>query len=245
MSEALPLAIDRIRPSVVQIRLDYDNDDAQIVGTGFIVHSEGYALTARHVTQGATRESLHHGGRLTAGLALPNLGGRIRIAGSFEIVGCEIVEEDPRHDLALVRLVPTPFQAGKASGVSTTTDGGMAINALFGLAQLRLERPRDGVGVAVSGYPLATSTLITTSGAMASSWGVDLAEVQPPGAPEGFTISDMKDSYIADVAVNPGNSGGPVYLSTSGEVVGVCVALESLTARTMRVCRSDTTPAYR
>lgn len=120
--------------------------------------------------------------------------------------------------------MPNPFETGKPSGISRTNDGGVAINGLYGLAMLRTDRPREGVGIAVSGYPLSTPTLITTSGAIASSWSVDSVEVQPPGAPEGFTIPDLKDSYIADVAVNPGNSGGPVCLAASGEVIGVCVA---------------------
>ena len=51
-----------------------------------------------------------------------------------------------------------------------------------------------------------------------------MAEVQPPSAPEGFTIPDVKDSYLIDVAVNPGNSGGPVYSIYECAVIGVCVA---------------------
>jgi S1-C subfamily serine protease len=102
----------------------------------------------------------------------------------------------------------------------------MGINALFGLAPLTLDRPRDGEDVAVSGYPLASPTLITTSGIIASAWATETMNVVPEGAPEGFTMPDIADSYIADVAVNPGNSGGPVYLRDVGHVIGVCVAFE-------------------
>ncbi len=148
----------------------------------------------------------------------------ISMRSSFELIGCEVVEEDARHDLALLQLRPNPFTTGKASGIARTVEGGMTINGMYGLAPLTIERPRDGAAVAVSGYPLSVPTLITTSGVIASAWGTDQADVVPPGAPEGFTVPDVADSYIADVAVNPGNSGGPAYLAATGGVIGMCVA---------------------
>jgi S1-C subfamily serine protease len=68
--------------------------------------------------------------------------------------------------------------------------------------------------------------LISTSGNLASSWAFDNVPTQVPGAPPGFSVRDVGDFYIADVRVNPGNSGGPVYLVELGEVIGVCVAFD-------------------
>jgi S1-C subfamily serine protease len=45
----LPNAIEIIRPSVVQICLG-PGKKRKPIGTGFIIHKSGYALTARHVT---------------------------------------------------------------------------------------------------------------------------------------------------------------------------------------------------
>lgn len=70
--------------------------------------------------------------------------------------------------------------------------------------------------------------LITTSGAIASAWALDIQEVTPPGAPAGFKFPDIKDSYLADVSINPGNSGGPVYRVDDGSVIGVCVAFQKV-----------------
>lgn len=47
----------------------------------------------------------------------------------------------------------------------------------------------------------------------------------------GMTRPDVADSYVADMEVNPGNSGGPTYAPASGAVVGVCVASQPAPAR--------------
>jgi len=233
MGETLPFTIDAVRPSIIQIRGEVARGAGQVVGTGFLVHAAGYALTAKHVSQAAVEvASSATGGRITVGLAIPNVDMHgIRTRGNFEIVECEVVEDDPRHDLALVKLKPNPFASGKQSGISRTPSGDIAMNALYGLAPLTLERPRDGAAIAVSGYPLAKPVLVTTTGIIASAWESSVADVSPPGAPSGFTMPDFADSYLADVAVNPGNSGGPVYLTASGAVVGVCVSFNVAEAK--------------
>jgi S1-C subfamily serine protease len=222
----LPDSIDVVRPSVIQIRMGIPGTHGdRVIGTGFLVHKDGYALTARHVAEFALSiQKENPEARLWAGLAIPNLeSAHLTIRASFALLDLAVVEEDRRHDLALLRLSPNPFATGKPSGVARTAQG-LAVNALFGLAQTDEARPRDGASVAVSGYPLNEPTLVTTSGCIASAWGTDVQEVQPPGAPAGFTIPDVKDSYLADVAVNPGNSGGPVYMTATAKVIGVCVA---------------------
>lgn len=227
MGETLPFAVDAVRPSVVQIRLAPPGEGGVVLGTGFILHAGGYALTAKHVTEAASREIkvVPTGARLLVGLATPNIDTpQLKMRANFELLGCEVVEEDARHDLALLKLTPNPFETGKPSGAARVPGGGLVVNGLFGLAPLTIERPRDGASIAVSGYPMLEPTLVTTSGIIASAWGTDLREVVPPGAASGFTIPDMADSYLADVAVNPGNSGGPMYLASTGAVLGVCVA---------------------
>jgi len=49
---------------------------------------------------------------------------------------------------------------------------------------------------------------------MASSW-TDISftgETQP---------SDLVNVYLADLRVNPGNSGGPAYLTETGAIIGI------------------------
>jgi S1-C subfamily serine protease len=219
----LPDAIDRLRPSIVQISVE-NGHERQVAGTGFLVHPDGFAFTARHVIEFARTLLEQAGGRLMAGLAIPELSGPVTIRASFELVTAAIVEEDERHDLALFQLDPNPFTSGKPSGVARDSQGGYTVNGLYGLAPLSLAPVRDGDAVAVSGYPSIAPALVTTHGVVASATATDVVEVQPPGAPDGFTIPDVKDSYLIDVAVNPGNSGGPVYSVYDGAAIGVCVA---------------------
>jgi S1-C subfamily serine protease len=225
----LTTAIDHIRPSVVQIRVDPaasgPGNRGVVVGTGFWAHPEGLVLTARHVSRDAQAAiAATPGARLRLGLAIPNLTGPpITIRSSFEIMDVEILEEDPRHDVALLRAPNNPFTSGRTSGVHQVGTS-WGVNALFGLASLSDQAVRDGEGIAVSGYPLAEPALVTTSGAIASAFGSDIQEIQAAGGPAGFLVPDSADSYLADVAVNPGNSGGPVYRIADGSVLGVCVA---------------------
>ncbi|NIV76384.1 MAG: hypothetical protein GWN37_16565 [Gammaproteobacteria bacterium] len=77
-----------------------------------------------------------------------------------------------------------------------------------------------------SGYPLNRPVLISNSGIVASSWDFDVAETPIPNAPPGFSMPDVGDVYLADIEVNPRNSGGPVYLVDDASTIGVCVATQ-------------------
>ena len=75
--------------------------------------------------------------------------------------------------------------------------------------------------IGISGYPFGEPVLVTNSGSMATSWSTAITEVSLPGAP--FRIPHIADVYLADVEANPGNSGGPVYLTENATVKGMCV----------------------
>ena len=65
--------------------------------------------------------------------------------------------------------------------------------------------------------------LVTNQGIIASSWA--LAE-DTGRDPEGgsLAIPETRDTYLADVQSNPGNSGGPAYATEDGAIIGVLVA---------------------
>ena len=56
-----------------------------------------------------------------------------------------------------------------------------------------------------------------------------MADLPVPGAPAWFRLPNMADSFIADMHVNGGNSGGPVYSVVGGAVIGVCVSFDTAT----------------
>ena len=225
----LAQAVDHVRPSIVQITFFATDlkDDAhsqfgspfvsQPLGTGFFVSSDGCVITARHVIHEGYRYVEHFRAdakRLHVGLAQPNTE---NMRGNFVLVDFEVLDEDDCHDLALLRLKRNPFkgEVGRMFG---------NVPLLFDTIVLNPERPKDGTAIGISGYPLGQPVLVTNGGWIATSWAFDITEVAMPEAPEWFRRPDIADSYLADVEVNPGNSGGPVYLVENGTVVGLCVA---------------------
>src|SRR6266851_1108351 len=197
----LPEAIEFVRPAVVQISARIDpiqNPNAPIqipgrpeivpLGTGFMVNTEGYVITARHVVEALQSLQVPGSKRLFIGIALPNLekfkagDASISIRGSFAYAECDVVEEDALHDIALLKMKQNPFTGGMGTFMKTPEG---SIDYPHKVATLLPDRPHDGERIAVSGYPLSNTVLITTSGNLASAWGYETKEVHRPGAPAG------------------------------------------------------------
>lgn len=221
----LPAAIKHVQPSIVQIKLlayglprgvrvpqSINLDRA--LGTGFVISLEGYVVTANHVMEEGSRalESVQaEMKKLLIGFAYRNTQ---EMRGNFTLMDFDLVAVDRVHDIALLKLRSTeiPPLIGNAPPLRLES------------VVLNLDRPEDGVAIGISGYPLNQSVLVTNGGFMATSWAFDRRQLQSPGTPGFYRKLDIADSYWADINVNPGNSGGPVYLASDGSVIGVCVA---------------------
>lgn len=202
--------IERVRSAVVQIVWTElaPPTASWPLGTGFFVSDSAHVITANHVAvRGEELLRARHAKdpRVGVGLAYENAADA---RGRFHVRPFEIVARDKAHDLALLKVNPNPF-------ASLTNLEPIRLPAV---ASLSPKRPRDGVAIALSGYPLRKPVLVTTAGIIASSWAV---EVQP-----GEDRPEIHDVYLADAVSNGGNSGGPVYRQNDGVVVGVLVASE-------------------
>jgi hypothetical protein len=161
----------------------------------------------------------------------------------FSYVDLDLLSVVPEHDLAVGRLAENVVAGEWDPGLVPVVDG-VRVPPLAGIATLDTARPREGDAVAVSGYPFAMNSLVTNSGCIASAFLPTFANdpipdppPQPPddvGSPgetrqvEIFTPGPPAgERYLADLEVNGGNSGGPVYRVDTGAVIGVCVATRS------------------
>jgi S1-C subfamily serine protease len=196
-------AIDAVRPSVVQIRaappgsaLDYNT-----LGTGFVVAGSRHIITAKHVV-----DAVPNGMQLNVGFAMPNvLRGPVKVMAGFGAMPATLVDVDAEHDLALLDVPAADGIALSSAGTQSHKPGPVGLDA---------REMREGVSLAVSGYPLAAPSLVTNAGALAS--GVTFV---PDGARSGY-----HRRLLGDFTSNPGNSGGPVYRTSDAAVIGVLVA---------------------
>jgi S1-C subfamily serine protease len=113
-------------------------------------------------------------------------------------------DEDFAHDVALLSIDPTQMK--------------IVANHVFSVTAVKfdLQRPRDGDGVFTCGFPMNAVALTTTSGAVATTWAVEtLYNARHHGLP------DATEVYHLDLAVNGGNSGGPVFALNNGHLIGM------------------------
>lgn len=146
----------------------------QGAGTGFIISEEGYVVTNWHVVEGGDAFMV--------------------ILSDGTQVEAELIGEDPRDDLAVVKIAPDAVPAVVAFGDSTQLAPGEEVLAI--------------------GTPLGLFSNTVTAGIVSGVGRNDLA-------PEVPSVCQNYTNLIQhDAAINHGNSGGPLF-NLAGEVVGV------------------------
>jgi S1-C subfamily serine protease len=201
----LSKAIDAIKPSIFQIQLQTFHNKMPVtipLGTAFAVSDDGVLVTAFHVVKAAEDAIAKQSGHLIAAFAGPDVDTpQIKIHAAFTGTSVAVIGRDEAHDLALLKL-PTD----KLSDI-TIKVGPDGAEAKPSACHMDAVTPANGEPIAISGYPLAEPSLVTTSGHIASNW----------------TLNNHQEHYLGDITANPGNSGGPVYRLSDSKVIGVCV----------------------
>lgn len=186
--------VAQIKKSVVGIVLlqPTRNAPAQLIGTGFAVADGHYIMTNYHVV----RQHDPKAGQL--------LFADVLSGGTYIRRNVQIVAVAPDYDLALLRL-----------------DGG-ALPAV----KLRMsdDLVAEGNEIAMTGFPIGFALGLTP----ATSRGIVSAlTLNRSAEPNSATLDANRVrakrylTYQLDIIAYPGNSGGPVYASDTGEVCAI------------------------
>ena len=123
-------------------------------------------------------------------------------------VPAEVINTDKNNDLALLKL--SNFEMVSAESQSLIQKLGVTVVPLASEGLLRSEDIRLGEKVLVAGYPFGdvfSNTIKVTSGIASATRGA----------------GDDSGQFQLDAAIQPGNSGGPIY-DSSGNIVGVVIS---------------------
>jgi len=123
-------------------------------------------------------------------------------------VPAELINTDKSNDLALLKL--STLEMASTESKSLIQKLGIVVVPLASKGLLRSEDVRLGEKILVAGYPFGdafSNSIKVTTGVVSSIRGV----------------GDDSGQFQLDAAVQPGNSGGPIY-DSSGNIVGVVIS---------------------
>ncbi len=203
-SEHLPPAtrtlaqeVSDVAGSVVQISTEF------ATGSGFYATPDGLVITARHVITSTDGSSNAQHITVNDPIAAVQFGTNTM---TNAIVGqnAKVLAQDPEHDLALLSIVGGVY--GRPISINGLSPLPAHHSAVLCKRTVTLQ---SGDHVFTVGYPLGELRQVTTTGIVASS---QPTEVDSSGG--------LRGTYLVDMLINHGNSGGPVF-SETGCVVGV------------------------
>ncbi|WP_240485153.1 S1 family peptidase [Aestuariibacter salexigens] len=197
-SESLVDTAAKVTKSVVAIGLftPLESRAPKILGSGFIAGGGKYVITNHHVVEQMLDPTF-----VQYYVALHGYAKDVR---QFKL---EVDAIDPKHDIAILR-VTEPWQT---ESLSLRTGE-------------KLSPP--GTEVAITGYPIGA-----VLGLYAATHRGIVATVAPDIIPrqsvDSRSVTDLERLkspsliYQLDLTAYPGNSGSPLYLAETGEVIGI------------------------
>jgi S1-C subfamily serine protease len=165
-------------------------------GSGFFISKQGHIITNQHVVNDCNE--------LTVG------------DSALKQVAATVLETDRRNDLALLKISSTVMASAETKsliqklGISIEPKSGDSTIPLSSNGLMRAEDVELGEDLLVAGYPYGkvfSDTIKVTKGIVSANRG----------------LGDDTGQFQMDAAVQPGNSGGPIY-DENGNIVGVVVS---------------------
>jgi serine protease Do len=184
-----------------------------IAGTGFFVAEEQYLVTAAHVLS-RPQEAFHKENAsditFNVGIPLKDHVGSVTLRLGFLDSPFEVLDLDAERDLALLRL-PKPIGPKGVHVKADIPEAGRVELTSVRNAPLSPDPVFVGQEAAVAGFALSLPYLVVQQGIVSS-----LPVLPLQGTPREI------EPVVLDITVNPGNSGGPIFLAENGKVIGVC-----------------------
>ncbi len=187
--------IARVKPGIVGIgsHNPLARPPNDLNGTGLVVGDGNHVVTAYHVVEGVAK--------LARGQLSVFIGQGERAA----VRGATLVAHDELYDMALLKVDGKP---------------------LVPLKLHRGDRVPDGTGIAFTGFPVgavyglypATHRGIVAASTPMARPLVTAGELTPEMI---HRLQERIVVYQLDATAFPGNSGGPVYSDTTGEVIAI------------------------
>jgi len=162
-------------------------------GSGFFISKLGHILTNEHVVSQCRSVSVGD--------------------NANKQVTASIIDKDKRNDLALLRISSMETASAETQSLISKLSAkklGMTVVPLASDGLMRSDDIVLGESVLVAGFPygeLYSNTIKVTGGMVSAVRG----------------MGDDSAQFQMDAAVQPGNSGGPIY-DENGNIVGVVVA---------------------
>lgn len=222
--------IEQMRPSVVQVWAQAAEGPSG--GSGFVV-ATNYVITNCHVVGICRTDPILTNPRVMVRFRVTNFSsGSVQMKESFQGVPAQIIDTDFVNDLTLVKL---PDGGGMRPVFGDARTGMQKVVQLqFVSTNLSDAALSDGTEVFISGFPFLEPSLVTQRGISASA--VEREDVFAYHE----DLGNHSDVILLDAMVNHGNSGGPVYLAQTGEVIGVAEAFVGVQTKVVTV--PPTTP---
>ncbi len=197
---SLPDTIDAIRGAVVAVGT-YEatrRPPANFLGTGFVVGDGTWVITNAHVVDKPLDPVKREFPAVFAGRG-----------NEFATIEAKIVQTDPEHDLALLKLLgaPLPTRFRLAGGL-----------------------PREGQEIAFTGFPIGVVLglyPVTHRGIVSAITPVAIP-APSAGQLDANAIRRLSRPFNVlqlDATAYPGNSGSPLYDPQTGKVLGIIDAV--------------------